>query len=112
MNKLNDEWYHGKLRSGIEGMFPINYIEIKVPLQEKSEVQKSEDKKPNTFVASVLYDFFPQQEGDLALIVGCQVNVIAKINDEWLYGRMGPTMGQFPRNYVSEIPFDMLDTKQ
>jgi amphiphysin len=52
--------------------------------------------------ATVLYDFDAQQEGDLALRVGEQVEVLAKTPDAdgWWRGRINGREGIFPGNYV------------
>lgn len=34
LKRLNEEWLLGKDRRGCEGMFPANYIDVKVPLRE------------------------------------------------------------------------------
>lgn len=36
LEKLNDEWLRGRNRSGCEGIFPTNYIDIKVPLKDNN----------------------------------------------------------------------------
>lgn len=36
---MNDEWLYGRNKRGCEGIFPISYIDIKVPLKETKPVQ-------------------------------------------------------------------------
>lgn len=36
LEQVSETWYKGRTRSGCEGIFPVNYIEIKVPLFTKT----------------------------------------------------------------------------
>ena len=36
---MNDEWLFGRNKRGCEGIFPISYIDIKIPLKESKPVQ-------------------------------------------------------------------------
>lgn len=38
LKRLNEEWLLGRDRRGCEGMFPANYIEVKVPLQQEGRL--------------------------------------------------------------------------
>jgi hypothetical protein len=40
-NRVNEEWLNGRSKeTGNEGIFPISFVEIIVPLSEKKEVVK------------------------------------------------------------------------
>lgn len=92
IRRENDEWMYGRLQDGSEGLFPSNYVEVKVPLPNE---------QPNNIgTAIALYDFEPMQTGDLSFSVGDRVTVLSKINDEWHYGECNGVKGQFPANYV------------
>lgn len=80
----------------MEGMFPANFVDIKVPLKPESS--------SNEVYVTAMYDFVPQQEGDLGFMTGNKIKVIARMNDEWLYGELGMNQGQFPANYVDNVP--------
>ncbi|KAG4069510.1 hypothetical protein HA402_006876 [Bradysia odoriphaga] len=108
--KLNDEWYYGKNRRGCEGMFPASYINVKVPIRESSStknqlspattsspIQKSEP------TARALYSFTAETHEDLSLQENDIITDLQRINDEWLYGRIGSRQGQFPANFVEFI---------
>ncbi|XP_061395751.1 uncharacterized protein LOC133331369 [Musca vetustissima] len=41
LEQVSEAWYKGRTRSGCEGIFPINYVEIKVPLQSTGKSQIS-----------------------------------------------------------------------
>ncbi|XP_050672434.1 uncharacterized protein LOC126970519 isoform X1 [Leptidea sinapis] len=92
LKRVNEEWLHGKLNSGLEGYFPANFVDIKVPLPNDSITV--------TGNAVALYDFDPVQDGDLRFITGDNIRVLSKINDEWYYGECNGLKGQFPLNYV------------
>lgn len=93
IRQINSEWLYGRVLDR-EGMFPANFIEIKVPLQ--SALQES--------YVTALYEFRPQQSGDLELKPGQKVRVIRKVSDEWLYGESNGNCGVFPYNFVDKIP--------
>ncbi|XP_047511927.1 uncharacterized protein LOC125054210 [Pieris napi] len=90
VRRVNEEWLHGKLETGADGLFPSNYVEIKVPLNDSSIM--------GTAVA--LYDFAPVQNGDLQFNTGDNITVLSKISDEWYFGECNGIKGQFPVNYV------------
>lgn len=92
LRRANDEWLYGKLRNGAEGLFPSNYVEIKVPLPNETPTHIGS--------AIALYDFVPVQAGDLRFRVGEEISVLSKINEEWYFGECNGFKGQFPVNYV------------
>lgn len=52
-------------------------------------------------LAEVLYDFQPQQEGDLALHKGEKITVLEKMSSDWYKGKdTSNNVGVFPANYV------------
>ncbi|GBP38849.1 Uncharacterized protein B0303.7 [Eumeta japonica] len=95
IRRVNDEWLVGRISNGTEGLFPSNYIEIKVPLPDEV-VPPS----PSLGTALVLYNFESSELGDLGLREGDKVKVLKKINEDWYYGECGGRRGQFPASYV------------
>ncbi|CAH0562278.1 unnamed protein product [Brassicogethes aeneus] len=89
--RINDDWLQGRVLDS-EGIFPANFIELKVPLPEEKNI------------VTALYEFKAQMADDLNLKVGQKVNVTKIINTEWLYGTSNGRRGQFPSNYVDRIP--------
>lgn len=89
MEQVSAEWYKGRNRSGCEGIFPINYIEIKVPLPSNTEVSSANSTQSssasttptyqqtatiangttNHLKVRSLYNFPAEVEGDLELKV-------------------------------------------
>ncbi|XP_072933404.1 uncharacterized protein l(3)05822 isoform X2 [Epargyreus clarus] len=94
IRRVDDEWLYGSVRSGAQGLFPSNYVEVKVPLPNETP------KPPSIGRAKALYDFEPVQTGDLRFSVGDTINVLTKINEEWYFGECNNMKGQFPVNYV------------
>ncbi|CAG59105.1 uncharacterized protein GVI51_F04455 [Nakaseomyces glabratus] len=47
-----------------------------------------------------LYDFQPQQDGDLAIRAGDKIQVLEKPSAEWYRGTVNGREGMFPSNYV------------
>lgn len=47
-----------------------------------------------------LYQFIPSQKYDLSLEVDDIVIILGKINEEWLYGKVGENEGMFPANFI------------
>ncbi|CAK1545599.1 unnamed protein product [Leptosia nina] len=92
VRRVNDEWMYGKLKSGAEGVFPSNFVEVKVPLPS--------DGNTSLGTALALYDFSPVQDGDLGFNAGDNITVLSKINEEWYFGECNGLKGQFPVNYV------------
>lgn len=50
-----------------------------------------------------LYQFDPQQDGDLALKPGDKIEVLEKPSNEWFKGRCNGNVGMFPANYVKPV---------
>ncbi|XP_059051843.1 abl interactor 2 isoform X2 [Achroia grisella] len=95
IRRVDKQWLYGRLRSGIEGIFPANYVEIEVPLPNGTPPTT-----PRIGLATALYDFEPAQPGDLQFRTGDTICVSHKLNDEWYYGEFNGKKGQFPFNYV------------
>ncbi|CAH0677815.1 unnamed protein product [Spodoptera exigua] len=94
IRRVDQEWLFGSLRSGAQGLFPSNYVEIKIPLPNEAP------STPLIGVAVALYDFEPVEPGDLRFATGDTIQVRSKLNDEWYFGECNGLKGQFPINYV------------
>ncbi|XP_067640806.1 putative mediator of RNA polymerase II transcription subunit 26 [Eurosta solidaginis] len=108
LDQVSAEWYRGRTRSGCEGIFPINYIDIKVPLKEEktaapltlgiNNVQQTAKSKP--LRVRCLYNFPAEYETDLALKENDMVTILYRINEDWLFGEIDNRQGQFPANFL------------
>ncbi|XP_058806344.1 uncharacterized protein B0303.7 isoform X2 [Phymastichus coffea] len=92
---INDNWMEGRVGNR-EGMFPVNFIDVKIPLPGL-EVN----------VVNALYAFKGETSDDLLFEEGARIKVLARISDEWLYGEWNGKQGQFPANFVDKVPSDL-----
>ncbi|XP_014089169.3 uncharacterized protein l(3)05822 [Bactrocera oleae] len=97
LKQVSAEWYCGRTRSGCEGIFPINYIDVKVPLVEHKT-------KTKPLRVRSLYNFPAEYDGDLALKENEIVTILYKINEDWLFGEVDGRQGQFPANFIEYLP--------
>uniref|UniRef100_A0A2M4CLZ1 Putative cofilin/tropomyosin family drebrinlike protein abp1 n=1 Tax=Anopheles darlingi TaxID=43151 RepID=A0A2M4CLZ1_ANODA len=114
LRRITDEWYMGRDRRGLVGMFPVNYVEVKVPL---SSDEPAQSKPSATFDSSAavqqrsdamkvraLYHFAAETPEDLTLREDDLVTVLYQITPEWLYGEVNGRRGQFPANFIEYVP--------
>ncbi|XP_058447418.1 uncharacterized protein LOC131427874 isoform X2 [Malaya genurostris] len=121
LKRLNEEWLLGRNRQGCEGMFPANYIEVRVPLPGERLPTNSNNNNTasadhgdispisvtNSFShprVRVLYTFNAEMPEDLTIIENEFVTVMYQVNQEWLFGDMYGQQGQFPANFVEYVP--------
>lgn len=74
LRRLNSEWIFGRNKRGCEGMFPANYIDIKIPLSDDSAIcsgsnTPSVEMGLKAVKVRALYDFQAEQPDDLSLRV-------------------------------------------
>lgn len=111
------EWLRGRTRSGCEGIFPINYVDIKVPLgatggaaaapTASAAAPSPSPSQQQLPTALCLYHFPGEVEGDLALQENELVTVLYRINEDWLYGEVAGRQGQFPANFLDQVPANL-----
>nr|XP_034172384.1 uncharacterized protein B0303.7-like isoform X1 [Osmia lignaria]XP_034172385.1 uncharacterized protein B0303.7-like isoform X1 [Osmia lignaria]XP_034172387.1 uncharacterized protein B0303.7-like isoform X1 [Osmia lignaria]XP_034172388.1 uncharacterized protein B0303.7-like isoform X1 [Osmia lignaria] len=92
IKKVNDDWMEGRIGNR-KGIFPINFIDIRVPLPGVPD---------NVVVA--IYSFKGETIEDLKFNEGDKITVLSRISQDWLYGECKGRKGQFPANYVNRIP--------
>ncbi|KAG7201341.1 hypothetical protein KM043_004111 [Ampulex compressa] len=95
IKNINDDWMEGRVGNR-QGMFPTNFISIKVPLPGTPDN-----------VVTAMYSFKAETVEDLSFEEGAKITVLSRLSDEWLYGECGGRKGQFPANYVSKVPFNI-----
>lgn len=72
---MNDEWMFGKNRRGCEGIFPVSYVDIRVPISkvepDSGTASRSESVSPAVegHRVNVLYTFNAETADDLNIVV-------------------------------------------
>ncbi|CAK9800482.1 SH3 domain-containing protein 19 [Anthophora plagiata] len=74
IKKINDDWMEGRVGSQ-HGIFPTNFIDIKVPLPGVPDN-----------VVTAIYSFKGETTDDLTFDEGEKITVLSRISQDWLYG--------------------------
>ncbi|KAG8196563.1 hypothetical protein JTE90_003576 [Oedothorax gibbosus] len=109
---VDNNWLEGEL-DGKVGIFPANFVNIVVdcPNSKESSAEGKENNNdidmnvfPEDTYGRVIFDFYPQLEGDVRLKEGDTVTLIRKIDQKWLEVMTdnGET-GICPENYIEFI---------
>lgn len=75
LKRLTEEWYMGRDKRGLEGMFPVNYVEVKVPLVDEQSNESVTRLIPATsdngggVKVRALYNFKAEAPEDLTIMV-------------------------------------------
>lgn len=86
--RIDQNWFYGHL-NGREGAFPVNHVQIIVPLPVPQ--------------CRAVFDFRMgpnEEEGCLTFAKGQIINVLRRIDQNWAEGRIGECIGIFPINFV------------
>lgn len=122
VKRLNEEWFLGRDRRGCEGMFPANYIEVRIALPGDRQPQSCTSSSSTTTTSSnsssrsssfnppkvrILYTFNAETPEDLTIYENEFVTVLHQITAEWLYGESRGQRGQFPANFIEYVPSNL-----
>lgn len=120
VKRLNEEWFLGRDRRGCEGMFPANYIEVRIALPGDRQTQSCSTTTTTTTTSSssssssfnppkvrILYTFNAETPEDLTIYENEFVTVLHQITAEWLYGESRGQRGQFPANFIEYVPSNL-----
>lgn len=66
---------------------------------------KAIKKKTKKRQCKVLFDYSPQNEDELEMIVGDVIDVIEEVEEGWWSGTLNNKSGLFPSNFVKELEF-------
>jgi len=108
----HSEWWVGELH-GRQGSFPSSYAEIinapqeQVPTTTTASVeqpfQAASESQGTGEQAEVLFDFIPQEEGELACKQGDVLDILERLDDEWIHASLNGREGMVPAAYVQTI---------
>lgn len=94
-NVISEQVYNNIL-----DQIPIKYD----PNQSRSSINtpppQTTPTNSNKEYVEALYEFKPQQEGDLHIRPGDKIEVLEKPSPEWFKGKCNGNVGMFPSNYV------------
>lgn len=88
LRRIDVNWFVGEC-NGREGVFPVNYVQVLVPLPQPQ--------------CKALYDFKMgpnEEEGCLTFKKGAIINVLRRVDQNWAEGRIGDIIGIFPIQFV------------
>ncbi|CAI8050943.1 SH3 domain-containing protein 19 [Geodia barretti] len=113
--RVGRKWLRGKLVTGQEGIFPRNFVEIVEDLPEDAvdETPAPTQSQSTTEIHGphcvAVYEFAAGGPDELCLRVGDRVELLARVGNEWLRGRLGGQEGIFPREFIEireDLPAD------
>ncbi|KAK7080673.1 hypothetical protein SK128_019266 [Halocaridina rubra] len=70
------------------------------PLPPRPESENNDQDRPYSVAE---YDFTSSQQGDLDFKTGEVIQLLYRVNEEWLFGRCGLKEGMFPENFVKIV---------
>lgn len=75
LKHMNEEWMYGRNKRGCEGIFPISYVDIRVPLKQVEPDSGMASRSPSISPAveshrvRALYSFNAESDEDLTIKV-------------------------------------------
>ena len=111
IERVNEEWLKGKINNTV-GIFPLNFIRIERDLPEStvnSETAVSQaghdstGEKPDNEWCRAIHDFQGEHENDLSFVVGNKIQIVERLDSDWLKGVLSGKSGIFPASFVEMI---------
>ena len=103
---VDADWLRGRLRNGIEGIFPRSFVEV---LEEPtgvapgSEAPEHDDGGGEVPYATAVYDYDAVEDGDLPFKAGDVITLLERLDDQWYRGEVNGREGIFPSNFVDVV---------
>lgn len=111
LSRCGDGVQHFKVLRDTSGKFflwvvKFNSLNELVEYHRSASVSRSQDIKlkdmqPEEYLVQAMYDFTPQEAGELEFRRGNIITVIDKTDDNWWEGEIGNRRGYFPATYVT-----------
>ncbi|GFS63011.1 protein enhancer of sevenless 2B [Nephila pilipes] len=111
--KCGDAVQHFKVLRDTQGKFflwvvKFNSLNELVEYHRSASVSRSQDIKlkdmhPEEFLVQAMYDFHPQEAGELEFRRGDIITVMDRSDQNWWEGEIGARRGYFPATYV--VPY-------
>jgi hypothetical protein len=101
---IDGDWLRGRLRNGIEGIFPRSFVEVleePMGVAPGSEVHASSSEEVP--YATATFDYDAHEAGDLAFKAGEVIILLERLDDQWYRGEVDGRQGIFPSNFVDVI---------
>jgi hypothetical protein len=107
--RVDKEWLRGHTQSGKSGIFPVSVVEIVEDLPPgpmECELQVKEKQVEETTSISgpscrAQFDFFSEAPGELSLNTGDVIELLERVDAQWLKGRLRGKEGIFPADFVT-----------
>lgn len=100
VEQVDSEWYRGTCR-GSTGFFPVSHVNV------MSNTPKPPPKPASATVSGprcvARFDFEGEQSDELSFSEGDLIQLKEYIGEEWARGKIGPSTGIFPLNFVEII---------
>ncbi|KAH3839995.1 hypothetical protein DPMN_113436 [Dreissena polymorpha] len=96
LERVGLEWRRGEM-NGRQGLFPLAFVEI------IEDLPANDNTNSTSKTVRAVFDF-DGELGELSFQAGDAIQVTHIVNEEWLYGEMGPCRGQFPVQFVDHVP--------
>ena len=90
---IDSDWLKGKVGDS-SGMFPRNYVSFTTNDKQKASASNEYP------IATVLYDFNGMYDNELTAKAGDQIEVLRKVDNEWLRGRHNGKAGLIPLSFI------------
>ncbi|KAK0415821.1 hypothetical protein QR680_012139 [Steinernema hermaphroditum] len=99
--QIDAEWCKGEVR-GRTGIFPVNFVEISNATTPLASPCLSSPGAIGLGTVTAAYDYSSGVSEDLTFQAGDVIEIVERINDEWIRGRIGAREGMVPLTFVAQ----------
>ena len=93
IERVSQEWFNGEY-SGKSGIFPASFVQV------ISEASKTSE---GMSLVTAVHDYPGESPDDLSFKTGDKIEVIERINSDWLRGECHGKQGLFPASFVEGL---------